>query len=77
MNDDHAPTIDLSGEGMYAHKIGDINCREGWCGPGDGFPKPCKCGGLIHADFGDEDMDCNYWLYERCDRCDSRGEPTK
>ena len=75
-DDDDEPTIDVSGEGMYAHKIGDINCREGWCHSGEGFPKPCKCGGLIHADFGDEDMDCNYWLYKRCDRCGSRGEPT-
>jgi hypothetical protein len=25
---------------------------------------------LIHADFGDEDADSNYWLYTRCDKCD-------
>lgn len=60
-------TIDVSGEGMYAHIIGNASCTEGWCGTG--WPKKCRCGGLIHADFGDEDMDCDYWLHEKCDQC--------
>ena len=52
----------------YQHRIGDPKCDEGWCG--DGFPHPHEdCGGLIHADFGDEDSDCDYWLYRKCDKC--------
>ena len=60
-------TIDVSGEELYEHIIGNIDCNEGWCG--DSYPKICECGGLIHADFGDEDGDCNYWLYTKCDKC--------
>ncbi len=58
-------------EGQYHHNIGDSNCSEGWCGGASGYPKKCDCGrgGLIHADFGDEDADCNYWLYTKCDKC--------
>jgi hypothetical protein len=66
-------TIDISGEGIWQHTVGDENCCQGWCNTG-GFPKPCPCGGLIHADFGDEDSDCNYWLYTKCDRCGSRDD---
>ena len=62
-------TFDVSGEGLYQHEIGNSNCSVGWCTSGDGFPKRCKCGGLIHADFGDEDSDCDYWLYKKCDKC--------
>lgn len=61
-------TFDVSGEGLYQHEIGNKNCQEGWCN-GIDFPKKCECGGLIHADFGDEDSDCNYWLYKKCDKC--------
>jgi hypothetical protein len=66
-------TIDVSGEGLYEHEVGNTECREGWCG--NGFPRPCPdpaCDGLVHADFGDEDMDCNYWLYKKCDKCGER-----
>ena len=49
------------------HNVGDANCSAGWCG--NEFPKPCQCGGLIHANFGDENANCDYWLYERCDKC--------
>ena len=62
-------TIDVSGEDIYHHIIGNESCIEGWCDEGFHYPKRCKCGGLIHADFGDEDYDMNYWLYEKCDRC--------
>lgn len=55
------------GEGLYQHEVGNEECCEGWCG--GGYPLHCKCGGLIHADFGDEDYDCNYWLYKKCDKC--------
>lgn len=60
-------TFDVSGEGIYQHEIGNKDCSEGWCGLS--FPVPCKCGGLIHADFGDENADCEYWLYKKCDKC--------
>lgn len=57
----------------YEHRIGDEDCSEGWCG--STYPKSCEkeeCTGLVHANFGDEDSDCNYWLYTKCDVC---GEP--
>ena len=50
------------------HLIGNKDCKEDWCGS-HGYPELCKCGGLIHAAFGDENYDCEYWLYEECDRC--------
>jgi len=67
---DNQKTIDVSGEKVYSHIVGDKDCASGWCG--SDYPKPCPCGGLIHADFGDEDSDCNYWLHTKCDKC---GEP--
>ena len=67
-------TIDVSGERIYKHKVGDEKCQEGWCDGGDRWPKRCKCGGLVHADFGDENSDGDYWLYRKCDRCDDAYE---
>ena len=66
--------IDVSGEGVYEHKVGDVGCCESWCGPGvvDFYPKKCSCGGLIHADFGDDYDDGDYWLYTKCDKCGER-----
>jgi hypothetical protein len=55
----------------YDHSIGNEHCTAGWCSCSD-YPQPCideSCKGLIHADFGDEDSDCNYWLYTQCDTC--------
>lgn len=60
-------TIDVSGEGVYKHLIGNRACEEGWCG--NGHPKICDCGGLVHADFGDENADGDYWLHTKCDKC--------
>jgi len=53
------------------HYIGDKECRIGWCDAGMSYPKECPhCnGGLIHAAFGDENADCEYWLYTKCDKC--------
>lgn len=62
-------TIDVSGEGTYRHEIGNKDCYTGWCGGVSDYPKQCKCGGLIHADFGDEEWDGSYWLYKKCDIC--------
>jgi hypothetical protein len=47
------------------HEIGDKECSDCW----SGYPKPCKCGGFIHAKFGDENYDGDYWLYYSCDVC--------
>ena len=56
----------------YEHCIGDSDCEIGWCG--NEYPKKCSCGGLIHADFGDEDCDGDYWLYTKCDKCGKCGD---
>ena len=50
------------------HIVGDKYCQVEWCGC-QGFPRECECGGLIHAAFGDENSDCDYWLYKKCDKC--------
>lgn len=50
------------------HRVGDPRCVDGWCGGIDGYPKPCRCGGLMHADFGDDTED-GYWLHLKCDKC--------
>jgi len=70
-----AKTFDVSGEGLYQHEIGNLNCQEGWCA--DEFPLLCKCGGLIHADFGDEDSSGDYWIYKKCDLCGENYEFAK
>lgn len=56
-----------------AHEVGDTECGECW----SNYPKPCKCGGLVHTDFGDEDADCNYWLYCKCDKCGDQYEESE
>ena len=59
------------------HEIGNEKCEVGWCGRTFGYPKRCECDGLIHAAFGDENRDCDYWLYTKCDKCGKEeGEPT-
>jgi hypothetical protein len=56
------------------HTVGDATCETEWCNGGNGgYPKRCKCGGLIHAAFGDEHYE-GYWLYEKCDQCGSDHE---
>ena len=50
------------------HIVGNKNCDVEWCAC-PGWPRECQCGGLIHAAFGDENEDCDYWLYQKCDRC--------
>ena len=54
------------GDPEEVHESGDIECELCW-----NRPLSCECGGLIHTAFGDEDSDCNYWLYKKCDRCGS------
>jgi hypothetical protein len=54
------------------HKIGDVNCKIGWCDKqSTGYPKECKCGGLIHATFLDESYD-GYELSKACDKCGNK-----
>lgn len=53
------------------HGIGNEECTAGWCG-GMSYPHPCEydgCTGLVHANFGDERSNGDYWLYTRCDVC--------
>jgi hypothetical protein len=54
------------------HRIGDPDCDGGWCDKGRGrwcYPRPCKCGGLIHAGPGDYDNGGNFYLQKKCDQC--------
>lgn len=56
------------------HEVGNKKCTHCWMR----YPKPCKCGGLVHADFGgefeDQDGFEDYWLYYACDRCGDKYE---
>lgn len=56
----------LLGDTNDEHEVGNDKCPACF---GDSDPKKCKCGGLIHTSFGDENYDCDYWLYEKCDKC--------
>ena len=49
----------------WTHVKGDKDCDGCWAG----YPKECECGGLVHAEFGDENFDGDYWLIYLCDRC--------
>jgi hypothetical protein len=63
-------TFDFGDMIGYEHRIGDLGCDQGWCG--SGYPKACEdpaCSGLVHANFGDENADGDYWLYTNCDVC--------
>jgi hypothetical protein len=55
------------------HTVGDLDCTEGWCAGDSGYyPRPCdgdNCPGLVHAAFGDENADGDYWLFTKCDVC--------
>lgn len=48
------------------HTIGDADCTGCWRTP---WPCDGDCPGLVHNEFGDENADCDYWLYSRCDVC--------
>lgn len=51
------------------HKKGNKKCPECWWNE----TLTCRCGGLIHTDFGDENCpdDGGYWLYETCEKCNN------
>lgn len=62
-------------ESHNKHIVGNESCTLGWCGGPHGYPKPClrnECDGLVHAEFGDENYDGDYWLYTECDVCGER-----
>lgn len=59
------------GDQINLHQVGNPKCPECW----PSYPKLCtNCGGLVHADFGDEKANGDYWLYESCDKCDEAYE---
>lgn len=53
------------GDTNEIHEIGNNECSTCW----KGYPRKHECGGLIHATFGDENSDGDYWLYYKCDKC--------
>ena len=53
------------------HIPGDENCKADWCG-NQGYPLRCKCGSLIHADYGD--FNPGGPQFRRCDRCGNHYE---
>jgi hypothetical protein len=65
LNRDHVAVKKLTVEVYNDHNVGDKECHRCWTN----YPKPCHCGGLIHAEFCDEDYDGDYWLSYKCDKC--------
>jgi hypothetical protein len=47
------------------HAIGDHDCQA--CP--EGYPEPCRCGGLVHAAVGEVDVEGNPTLLTACDIC--------
>ena len=52
-------------EFVFDHVENDEHCDGCW----SGYPRKCECGGLIHAEFGDENYDMDYYLIYYCDKC--------
>lgn len=63
-----APATFTFGNCDDPHAVGDPACSTCWNGP---WPCGGGCPGLVHTEFGDENADCDYWLYSRCDACGS------
>lgn len=62
------PTFTIHGDDDL-HFVGDDTCPAGWCNGGRSRPFLHEgCGGLVHANFGDENYD-DYWLVTQCDKC--------
>ena len=49
---------------VHTHETGSA-CPGCW----EGFPRPCRCGGEIHAERGDEGESGDYWLRRWCSAC--------
>ncbi len=56
--------------GQDSNHADEGECSACW----SGFPCPCKCGGMIHAEFGDENYDGDFWLERICTNCDNPTE---
>ena len=54
-------------DGGSVHRKGDTTCRASFC-CGFNYPKPCKCGGLIHCELIDESWD-GCITKAKCDSC--------
>ena len=57
-------SISAHPEFIHTHQAGS-DCPACW----DGFPRPCRCGGQIHAELGDENAGGDYWLRRWCSAC--------
>jgi hypothetical protein len=66
---DPSKRMKLFNDYLYSHTIGNDKCESGWCDGGHSYPVRCKCGGLIHANFGDEYPDGDYFFDRLCDKC--------
>jgi len=56
------------GDVEYDHVIGDPDCTECWTTPAPSHECD-QSGCLEHTQFGDENADCEYWLYRMGDLC--------
>ena len=53
-------------DGEEHRMVSTDECDTCW----QGYPHVHEdCGGLIHADFGDESWNGDYWLRTLCERC--------
>lgn len=50
--------------GSSKHQIGQSSCDECL----SGYPRKCRCGGMIHAEFGGQNSPSKYL----CDKCGDR-----
>jgi hypothetical protein len=50
--------------GSSKHQIGHSSCDECL----SGYPRKCRCGGMIHAEFGGQNMPSKYL----CDKCNDK-----
>lgn len=55
----------FTGVGGSRHSIGDSNCTTCF----DRIGYPCKCGGRIHSEFGDEHDNGDYYVLYCCEKC--------
>jgi len=55
------------GDVEYDHIVADAKCDACWDDP---TPHGCETPGCLeHTQFGDENADCDYWLYHLGDLC--------
>ena len=54
-------------EFSYKHEVDNEDCLGCW-----ETPQKHHCGGLAHNEFGDEDYE-GYWLVFECDKCGEMG----